>query len=73
MPYYIHYVVGVSVGVMSQPTAIAVIEQESLQKKSDKSEIQEIRLRHFSDRQPLDEDGPCSGRDRPWRCARRRF
>ena len=57
MPYYTHYVVGVSVGVMSQPTAIAVIEQESLQKKSGNSEIQEIRLRHL-ERMPADANYP---------------
>ena len=57
MAYYTHYVVGVSVGVMSQPTAIAVIEQESLQKKSENSEIQEIRLRHL-ERMPSDASYP---------------
>jgi len=49
----IHYIIGVSVGVMSQPTAIAVIEQESFRERPKPAEITELRLRHL-ERMPLD-------------------
>lgn len=47
MTYCTHYIVGVSVGVMAQPTAIAVIEQESRQETDGGRETTAIRLRHL--------------------------
>jgi hypothetical protein len=53
MVYSTHYVIGVSVGVMAQPTAIAIIEQEAHQQYDRASEITELRLRHL-ERLPVD-------------------
>ena len=52
----IHYVTGVSVGVMSQPSAIAVIEQASM-RETGRAKIEELRLRHL-ERLPLSASYP---------------
>lgn len=56
MPYCTHYIAGVSVGAMAQPTAIAIVEQESNQDNEER-DVTEIRLRHL-ERMPMDATYP---------------
>ncbi len=51
-----HYIIGVSVGVMAQPSAVAVVEQET-HHKNWQSETSELRLRHL-ERLPLSASYP---------------
>ncbi len=44
---YKHYIVGVSIGNMSQPTAIAIIEQETRARGNWEIEATGLRLRHL--------------------------
>src|SRR5208282_2685180 len=53
----IHYIVGVSVGHGIQPTAIAVVEQETMKRKGWETESLPLRVRHL-ERLPLDAGYP---------------
>lgn len=47
MGYCTHYLVGVDVGLMAQPTAIAILEQESLHEGGHDISCTAMRLRHL--------------------------
>ena len=54
--YCLHYIVGVDIGLTMEPTALAVVEQESRRMKSG-TECTALRLRHL-ERLPLDAGYP---------------
>ncbi len=49
----IHYIIGVDLGIAMQPTAIAVVEQETIDMLGKNVELRAMRLRHL-ERLPLD-------------------
>ena len=48
-----HYIAGVSIGTMREPTAIAIVEQETRTRGNWETEVVGLRLRHLA-RAPLD-------------------
>jgi len=54
---YHHYIVGVSLGMTRQPTAIAILEQEMRSRGSWAAEQTALRLRHL-ERPPIDDTHP---------------